>query len=284
MGEIAWPVVLSRFQVERLPRNRETAAPVSLSPDLGLTTVEVMLGPDGLSLPGGEHLDWAALGEIAGSENGCFTIRDGRAIKIQAFSATTNRVCSLMPTAGAPTMLVAGFTMHRIKGCDPYEDGAAKVKAIAPVRGVVLDTATGLGYTAIEATRTATHVHTVEYDPAAQEVARQNPWSRPLFDNPVITQYIGDSDEVVDTFADGMFDQVIHDPPVSSLAGQLYGVEFYRKLHRVLAARGRLFHYVGNPESRSMANVTRGVSERLRAAGFTRVRPHVAAFGVVAEK
>ena len=33
-----------------------------------------------------------------------------------------------------------------------------------------------------------------------------------------------------------------------------------------------------------MMNVTRGVSDRLRTAGFSRVRPRPEAFGVVAEK
>jgi uncharacterized protein len=278
------PVILSRYQTELFPRNPESPAGITLSPDLGLTKIDAALGPEGLVLPNGEHLDWDAIDEITNSENGCFAIQGGQPRKIQAFSATTNRVSSLMPTAGAPTMLVAGFTMHRIKDCDPYQDSVAKVQAIAPIRGLVLDTATGLGYTAIEAARTATHVHTIELDPGAQEIARQNPWSQALFDHPRITQHLGDSDEVVETFPEGMFDRIIHDPPVISLAGQLYGATFYGKLHRVLRARGRLFHYIGNPESRSMANVTRGVSDRLRTAGFSRVRPWPEAFGVVAEK
>jgi predicted methyltransferase len=181
-------------------------------------------------------------------------------------------------------VLVAGFTMHRIKDCDPYKDGQAKVQAIAPVRGVVLDTATGLGYTAIEAARTAAKVHTIELDPAVREIARQNPWSQPLFDHPAITLHLGDSDELVETFPEGVFDRIIHDPPVVSLAGHLYGAEFYRKLRRVLGAKGRLFHYIGNPQSRSMMSATRGVSDRLRQAGFSRVRPWPQAFGVVAEK
>ena len=278
------PVILSRFQTRRLPRNRESPAGVTLSPDLRLTTIEATLGPEGLSLPNGQHLDWDAIDEINDSENGCFAIEGGRPVKIQAFSATTDRVCSLMPTAGAPTMLVAGFTMHRIKGCDPYQDALAKVRAIAPIRGIVLDTATGLGYTAIEAARTAAEVHTIEFDPGAREISRQNPWSQALFDHPAITRHMGDSDELIDTFPAGMFDRIIHDPPVVSLAGHLYGGEFYRKLYRVLATKGRLFHYVGNPDSRSAMKVTEGVARRLREAGFSRVRPCPEAFGVVAEK
>jgi predicted methyltransferase len=278
------PVILSHFQTQLFSRNREAPASITVSPDLGLTEIEATLGPEGLFLPNGEHLDWDAIDEITGSENGCFAIQGGQPKKIQTFSATTNRLCTLMPTAGAPTMLVAGFTMHRIKDCDPYEDSVAKVQAIAPIRGTVLDTATGLGYTAIEAARTAVQVHTIELDPGAQEIARQNPWSQPLFDHPAITQHMGDCDELVETFPEGMFDRIIHDPPVISLAGNLYGAKFYGKLHRVLRVKGRLFHYIGNPENRSMMNVTRGVSDRLRTAGFSRVRPWPDAFGVVAEK
>jgi len=278
------PVILSHFQTQLFPRNREAPAGIIVSPDLGLTKIEATLGPEGLFLPNGEHLDWDAIDEITGSENGCFAIQGGQPKKIQAFSATTNRPCSLMPTAGAPTMLMAGFTMHRIKDCDPYQDALAKVQALAPIRGLVLDTATGLGYTAIEAARGAVHVHTIELDPGAQEIARQNPWSQALFNHPRITQHLGDSDELVETFPEEMFDRIIHDPPVMSLAGQLYGATFYGKLHRVLRAKGRLFHYVGNPENRSTMNVTRGVSDRLRTAGFSRVRPWPKAFGVVAEK
>jgi uncharacterized protein len=278
------PIVLSHVQTRQFPRKPAVPGTITLSPDLGLSRIEATLGPEGILLPDGQRLGWDVLEEIDRSENACFVIRDGRPEKILTFSNLTNRSCSLMPTAGAPTMLVAGFTMHRIVDCDPCEDARAKIRAIAPIRGCVLDTATGLGYTAIEASRTAGQVHTIELDPATEEIARQNPWSRALFEHPNIVRHRGDSCELVDTFADGMFDRIIHDPPVVSLAGELYGGEFYRKLYRVLSGKGRLFHYVGNPASRAIANTTRGVSERLRAAGFARIRPCPEAFGVVAEK
>jgi predicted methyltransferase len=279
-----WPIVLSHRQTQHFPRKRKVLETITLSPDLGLSRIEATLGPEGIRLPDGQRLGWDAIEEIDNAENSCFAIRDGRPEKILTFSALTNRACSLMPTASAPTMLVAGFTMHRIVGCDPYQDTLAKIKAIAPIWGCVLDTATGLGYTAIEASRTAVQVHTIELDPAVQEIARQNPWSRAMFDHPNIFRHLGDSYDLVDTFAEGMFDRIIHDPPVLSLAGQLYAGEFYRKLYRVLGKRGRLFHYVGNPASRSIAKTTRGVSERLRAAGFSQTRLCPQAFGVVADK
>ena len=82
--------------------------------------------------------------------------------------------------------------MHRIKGIDPYQDTLKKIRTVAPISGRVLDTCTGLGYTAIEAAQTAREVVTIELDPTVLEVARLNPWSRELFDNPRIQQIVGD--------------------------------------------------------------------------------------------
>jgi len=174
--------------------------------------------------------------------------------------------------------------MHRIKDVDPWLDTQRKIAAITPISGRVLDTATGLGYTAILAARNADAVTTIELDPGAQAMARLNPWSQELFDNPKITQVMGDAYEVVPTFADESFGRVIHDPPTFSLAGDLYSGVFYRELYRVLKRGGRLFHYIGDPNSKASGGVTRGALRRLQESGFTRVVRHPEAYGVVAYK
>jgi hypothetical protein len=174
--------------------------------------------------------------------------------------------------------------MHRIVGTDPYQDTLKKIKAAGPLLGHVLDTATGLGYTAIEAARTATLVTTVELDPAGLEIARDNPWSYDLFHNPRIKQIVGDVWDVVEELNDAEVSSIIHDPPAFNLAGDLYSKNFYVEMHRILARRGHLFHYVGDPESRSGGRVTRGVIQRLEEVGFSRVRREPQAFGVVAVK
>ncbi|HUF52663.1 MAG TPA: methyltransferase domain-containing protein [Dehalococcoidia bacterium] len=181
-------------------------------------------------------------------------------------------------------MLVSGVPMHRIKGIDPLEDTRRKVKTIAPIMGRVFDTATGLGYTAIEAARTASRVLTIELEESAAEIARQNPRSQDLFDNPRIERCIGDSFDLVQDLADSSFDRIIHDPPLFSLAGELYSGEFYRQLFRLLAPGGRLFHYIGDPDSRISGNVTRGVLRRLEEAGFRNVKRRPEAFGVTATR
>ena len=278
-------ILLSHFQAARLLQARksgEQQATVSL--DLGLTSAEVILETGQVCLPDGQVLSWEQVESIQSAENSCFTVEQGGLSKVQFFSEQTNLLYALMPTAKAPTMLVSGIPMHRIKGTDPMRDTNEKIKAIQPVVGEVLDTATGLGYTAIRAADTSEHVVTIELDPSALEVARCNPWSRGLFDNPKITQMMGDSFDLVAKFEADCFNRIIHDPPAFSLAGDLYSGGFYRQLYRVLRPGGRLFHYIGDPKSKSGRSITAGAIERLRTAGFGTVKREPRAFGVVGYK
>ncbi len=279
------PIVLSYVQVEPLLKaKKQGQTTVEISPDLGLTIVIVTLTPEAVAFPSGERLDWHSIERISKSEVNCFVLENNTIRPIQVFSEYTNRVCSLMPTRGAPSMLIAGFVMHRIKDIDPMQDTLRKITAISPIVGRVLDTATGLGYTAIEASKTADEVVTIELDPSVQEIARLNPWSQAMFNNPKIRQIMGDACEVVQTFEDESFSRIIHDPPTFSLAGELYSGAFYQQLYRVLKRGGRLFHYIGDPHSKASGGVTRGVLRRLQEAGFARVVRRPDAYGVVGYK
>jgi hypothetical protein len=283
MGDRMPRIVLSHVQAKQLLEARRSgAARWEASPDLNRSRVEVEIGAEGVRFPGGPRVSWHDLETIREAERSCFAVDDGLCEKIQVFSEATNRFYSLMPTGEAPTMLVSGFPMHRVKGVGPHQDTLRKVKTIAPLAGQVLDTATGLGYTAIEAAKTAGRVITVELDPAALDIARANPWSQALFGHPKITQLIGDSFDVVQDFEDESFTRILHDPPTFSLAGDLYSGEFYRQLYRVLRRGGRLFHYIGDLESKSGGSVARGAARRLQEAGFARVVRRPEAFGLVA--
>jgi predicted methyltransferase len=48
--------------------------------------------------------------------------------------------------------------------------------------------------------------------------------------------------------------------------------------------RSQLFHYIGDPESKSGRSITAGVIKRLEQAGFSQVKRAPRAFGVVALK
>ena len=278
-------IILSYVQAESLLKAKmQGIASVQISPDLGLSTIIVALTSEGIAFPNDERLDWHSIEKISKSEVNCFLLEDNTIRPIQVFSEYTNCLCSLMPTRGAPSMLIAGFVMHRIKDIDPMQDTLRKIAAISPIVGRVLDTATGLGYTAIEAAKTADEVVTIELDPGAQEIARLNPWSQALFHSPKIHQIMGDAYEVVQTFEDSSFARIIHDPPTFSLAGELYSGAFYQQLFRVLKRGGRLYHYIGDPNSKASGGVTKGALKRLQEAGFARVVRKQDAYGVVAYK
>ena len=256
---------------------------IHVSLDLGLSTTTVSIEGNSVVLPGNTSVSWEDVQTIANADERCYAVgEDGDIWPVGVYSEETGWYRSLIRYGETPTTLVGGFTMHRIKGADPMEDTLEKIKAIRPLTGRVLDTATGLGYTAIEAAKSADQVITVELDPAAIEIARYNPWSRELFERENICVLIADVGELIAEIEDASFDRIIHDPPTLSLAGELYSEAFYRQLHRVLARRGRLFHYIGDPSSRSGRRTTDGVIRRLQAAGFERVRRAPRAFGVVA--
>ncbi len=279
------PVVLSRFQAIPLleaSSRGETAVEASL--DLGYSTCRVELTAEGIAWGEGLALGWERLEEIAASENGCFRVAGGEIEEIKGYCEETRHPYRLLPTSGAPVLLLAGFAMHRFKDISPIQAAREMVRAAGPHRGRVLDTATGLGYTAITAAAQAAEVVTIELDPGSIEMARANPWSQELFSNPRIERVYGDCCQWITTCPDKHFGTIVHDPPSMSLAGDLYGGAFYREAARVLNSRGQLFHYIGDPASDLGRRVTRGVVNRLREAGFHRVEARPRAFGVLAQK
>lgn len=282
---MAQRLVISAYQLEPLLAERAEVQAAFVSPDLGLTKVQVEVQPHGIRFPSGQVLLWKTIEEIVDRSSVCFLVEEGEPDPqpIQSYSEYTDLFYGLMPTQQAPTLNVSGIPMHRIKDTTPDRDTLEKIHAVSPIRGPVLDTCTGLGYTAIEASRQA-EVVTIELEPIVLEIARLNPWSLSLFDNAQIAQVIADTCEEIETFEDGQFGCIIHDPPTLRLAGDLYSSEFYGQLARVLRVGGRLFHYVGDLTSPSGASAARGATRRLIEVGFTDVRPVRQAFGLVARR
>ncbi len=276
------PPILSYYQTQPLA-NRDAPAEMPLSLDLGLTSVSINKHPNGWQLPDGQILTFSQIERVNTHVNSCFCLNEGELIKAEVFSQRTNLYYSLLPTSKAPSMLISGIPMHRIKGTTPVEDTDQKMRALGAAYGEILDTSTGLGYTAIQAAKTAQKVFTVEIDPAVLRLCRLNPWSQDLFNNPKIIQIVGDSWDVAHFFPNESLNAIIHDPPTFALAGHLYARSLYETFHRILTGNGRLYHYIGDPQSRSGASVGRGVVDRLTQSGFE-VIPKGAAFGVLAKK
>ncbi len=238
---------------------------------------------DEFIFPDGTRVSTREVERIARDRGNLYFVKAGGVYK--AAIASQEGFYKLVPTI-PPTIEINGIRMHRTKDTTPLRDTLSKVDAVKPRDGeTVLDTCMGLGYTAIEASKRGAYVITIEKDPHVLELARINPWSRELFTGGKIQVIQGDSFEVVRKFNDETFDVVIHDPPRFSLAGHLYGEEFYRELYRVLKPGGRLFHYVGNPGKKyRRKDLQKGVMERLRRVGFTGIKKVGEALGVVAGK
>jgi len=250
-----------------------------VSLDLGLTETTVNPTKTGWPLPGGETVDGETLRKISEKENSAYFVESGDVFQV---AVAGKHFYKLVPTGRAPTLEIDGVRMHRTSGTTPDQDTGTKLDVLGLDRGRVLDTCTGLGYTAIEsARRGAELVVTVELEPQVVRIALMNPWSAPLFTGEDIHKVIGDTYTVASVLPESFFDYVIHDPPRHDHAGHLYGLDYYRRLHRLMAPGGRMFHYTGEPRSRYRGvNLQRGVSRRLREAGFTSTRYHPEVMGV----
>ena len=164
--------------------------------------------------------------------------------KVQFFSSETNRFYQLFPTKTAPTLKISGVPMHRHTHVDPLTDTTLKIKALRP-HGLVLDTCTGLGYTAIYSAKEpkVEKVITVEKDENVLKIAGMNEFSKDLFGNPKIEIIQGDVFEKIKEFPARYFDCILHDPPTFIMATELYSLGFYRELYRVLKPKSRIWHY-----------------------------------------
>jgi hypothetical protein len=176
----------------------------------------------------------------------------------------------LVPTEwGPPTFEIDGIKMLVTAQVSPWEDARRKVALIEPRGKVVLDCCAGLGYFAAWCLEGgAVRVLSFEKSPEVLWLRSLNPWSPPAQERLSL-----EHDDVVARVAalpDASVDAVLHDPPRFGIAGELYSLDFYRQLARVLRRGGRLFHYTGAPNRLSGGrDLTREVARRLREAGFT---------------
>ncbi len=170
----------------------------------------------------------------------------------------------LVPTSDAPALEISGVKMHRIVNTSPWKDAKEKVLSLNPKGGILLDCCTGLGYTAIWASRYCDKIITIELDENVLEIARINPWSKELFENPKIELIFGDVKEKIKEFEDESFDYFIHDPPQPTFDEFLYSRPFYKELYRILKPGGRGYIY-GTRRKRYREYV----KKRLLDVGFT---------------
>lgn len=186
--------------------------------------------------------------------------------------------------SGKPVLEIDGLRMHLTKGFADVFDYSGEVVRLLRIgpSDDVLDTCTGLGYTAIAAAKRARRVVTIEKSRAVLTLAEWNPWSRELFRSGKIEIISGDAYEEVPRLR-GKFTKIIHDPPRFSHAGHLYSAEFYRRLHSASEKGALLFHYFGSLGRRSRS-ISREVRSRLLESGWEVTGLHPALQGCVARR
>lgn len=280
-------ILLSRPAASRIREAAAAgAATARASLDLGRTETELALEGDAVVFPDGQRVQVDDLAGVEANPESVYAVLEGAVEKVTWFSEETGKVYTLRATRGWPALEISGILMQRIKEVDPREDAAAKAAAVSPVRGRVLETCFGLGYSALHTAPDAESVLVFEIDPNVIDMARLNPYSAPVFEpGSKIEVREGDVAEEIRRLPDASFDVVVHDPPTLAIAGELYATAFYEQLFRVLRPRGRLFHYTGDPGSRNRKQDLPGrVAQRLGEVGFVSVRREPAALGVSARK
>lgn len=186
----------------------------------------------------------------------------------------------LVPTDwGPPTFEIDGIKMLPTAHVSPTEDAERKVQLVEPRGRRILDTCGGLGYFAGAALAAgAAEVLSYEKSPTVLWLRSLNPWSPGADPRLIVTE--ADVTAAIDRIGAATVGAILHDPPRFGIAGELYSLDFYAELARVLVRRGRLFHYTGRPNQLSSGrDVPREVCARLARVGFA---PRVVGDGVLA--
>ncbi|MEK6958945.1 MAG: methyltransferase [archaeon] len=218
-------------------------------------------------------------------EHTCYTVENGELKSIELFSPETNLYYKLWFEKDWPTVMLSSVPMHRWKNTTPKNHALSIVNEIHPVKGRVLDTCCGLGYTAtIAAKNGAESVDTFERDENVLAIAKYNPWSSELFLGARIKIHPEDVLDGIKKFSDKTFDRIIHDPPTPSFSPELYEAKFYENLFRVLKNRGILYHYCPAPGKTKGKEFWVGVKRKLEEAGFSNVSYHERSSGIRALK
>lgn len=223
-----------------------------------------------------------------------YALEDNQVKRIAFFAEDTQTYYKLVPPTAHhrrpatsrdwPTFALSSTPMHRSTHISPKEDTKRKIQLISPIKGTVLDTCCGSGYTAIMATKYADDVQTFEKDDHVLRLAEYNPYSQELFTNKKIHLHEQDITEGIKNFKNNTFDRVIHDPPTFKRAPELYHPRFYAELWRVLKPNGILYHYAPMPDKTKGRQFYLLIVKNLKKAGLRKVEYSEQASGIRATK
>jgi len=202
------------------------------------------------------------------------------------FSPDTNLFYKLFETDTLPCLEISGIRMHCFGKSSVLQTTKQMASFLSPLEGIVLDTCCGLGYTAIEIAKNSQvqKVYTFEIDSNVLELAKVNKPSAELFSSKKIVLKNSNVLDEIKNFDENFFDRILHDPPVISIAGELYGRPFYKELLRVLKKGGKLYHYTGLTGSKKGIDLIANTILRLEEIGFKNIVRVEEPAGIVCEK
>src|ERR1700690_1129912 len=241
--------------------SRERRGSVECSMDLRRSTSIVEVADDGWTWNGDRFPYPAACKDR--------TIYHWCGARFEPVARYTSCLIKLVPTEwGPPTFETDGINiLPTSRGC-PNADAEHKVGLIEPRGKAILDACGGLGYFAAWCLQgMAASVLSYEKNPDVLWLRGLKPWSPAAGGRVVLNR--GDIVKAIGALPERSFDAILHDPPRFGIAGELYSQNFYDQLARVLAPKGKLFHYTGTPNQlTSGRNVPREVWRRLGRSGF----------------
>lgn len=242
---------------------KENLSEMEVSLDLGLTKTKIKLNKKGFYV-GNKLIE---IPKIREDDNSCYVVINNKLKKIQFFSPETRSLYKLIPTKYRPILQISGTSMHK-------KEFVERIKR-DKLGGKVLDAGTGLGYTAIAASRTANYVITVERDGTVIEIAKLNPYSQDLFIRKNIRMIKGDILEVIKKFKDCEFDFIIFDAGTPKASGEFFSLNNYKEACRVLKKNGKLYHYLPRHHIERGRDFGAEVIKRMKIAGFSIVERNV---------
>lgn len=273
-------IILTKEIGEKLLKSQLLGHTVAdISTDLGKTTQEVLIVKESFTIGGVKVPLKAFLGLKEGT---IYVFEDKKFKSIDFFSDETNLFYKLVPTKNWPTVMLSSVPMHRFKTVSPKTSAFLMIEEVSPLRGKVLDTCCGLGYTAILAAQNpkVETVRTFEVDENVLRIAEYNPYSEELFSNKKIQIKKGNVFEEVKNLENNYFDRIVHDPPTISFGTELYSETFYKGLFRVAKSGAVLYHYCPNPGKTKGKEFYPSIEKWLIAAGFKQVAYHEKSSGI----
>lgn len=265
-----FPIISSKELREINKAIEEKKEEIEISLDLGITKTKIKLNKEGFYI----NNNLIESKKIKDEDKSCYLIRDNQLEKMQYFA--NNKLYKLIPTNFRPILKISGTSMHKKEFLDQLRRDKLK--------GIILDSGTGLGYSSIIASKTAEKVVTIEIDENVIEIAKLNPYSQELFTNENIKRIIGNIVNEIKKFSDKEFNFIIFDAGTVKGSEEFFSLNNYKEAFRVLKHRGKLYHYIPKHQIKRGRDFASEVISRLKTAGFKRTYRNKEESFLIAEK